>query len=570
MQFDQESRIWFAPTYKLTELLNIVKKEGLLVDLSEDCQKILGVTRDGYSEDEIKAEHLKWQDHPSYASSAPEDFSLEHLGLLREPFPFQVAGIYYGYSIAGGRLILGDQPGLGKTIQAIIISALFRQDWPVFVAAPASLTFNWKKEFLLTLDWLSEEDIHIIDNAKNSKPRGLITIGSYHQLHANFDNVVEYLNTRGVLIIDEAHAIKNPESQRGVAAIELGNLAKRYMPITGTPILNRTREIFPALNGICPISWPDYKRFTDRYSEGHMQKFDTKSVYYNDGASNLGELQEKLRSGFMVRRLKSVVLDQLPKKNRHSIYLNATKDDKELDTFILEVSEQVYSLLDRGINDINKLTATVKSYLADSPTGSILTGYEKAGLAKLPEIVSFLEDKWEAEPDNKFIVFVHNQSLLKEISKQFAIKQPNKKAIVIDGSVPPAKRFEFQEQFQNDEETTLALLTLGAASTGLTLTKASTVLMAQLPWTPGIATQAEDRAHRISQSDEVNVVYLLGNNAFDAYLWRMLETKSAVEQFALDGALGSSFEQTSDELSDDDIIKTIVTEIIESREDIAA
>ncbi|CAH7378479.1 putative DNA helicase [Vibrio chagasii] len=564
---DKENSRYIGRRSQLPELLEIVKVEGLLINLSEDCQKYLGVNRDGYTAEEIKQEELKWADHPSYASTPPEGYDLSHLGLLREPFPFQTAGVYYGAEIAGGRCILGDQPGLGKTIQSILISAIFRNDWPIFIAAPASLLFNWKKEFLITLDWLSDDDIHIIDSAKNSKPRGLITIGSYYQLSANTDGIIDYLNTRGVLIIDEAHAIKNHESLRGEGALKIAHSAKRFMAITGTPMLNRTREIFPPLNGICPVVWGSFNDFTERYSEGHLQSIKGQSIYYADGASHLGELMGKLRDQYMVRRLKHVVLSQLPEKVRHCIYLNSTKNDKEMDSFIGMVSEKIIEIRESGVKDRAKIINNVIGFIADSPTGSILTQYEKAGLAKLPEIISYLQDKWDADPSNKFIVFVHNQSLVKAITEQFKKTQPRKEMIVIDGGVKPSKRFDYQEQFQNDENTTLALLTLGAASTGLTLTKSSNVVMAQLPWTPGIAMQAEDRAHRISQSEDVNIVYLLGNNGFDAYLWRMLESKSSVEQYALDGALGSSFEQTSDEMDEADVIQSICNEILDELEE---
>lgn len=140
---------------------------------------------------------------------------------------------------------------------------------------------------------------------------------------------------------------------------------------------------------------------------------------------------------------------------------------------------------------------------------------------KLPAIIEYVDDLLEA--GHKMLIFAHHQSILDALEGHLI--HQGTRSIRIDGRTPPASRQDLCSAFQGESSLRVALLSVTAASTGLTLTAATTVIFAELFWNPGVLVQAEDRAHRIGQSDSVNVHYLLAKGTTDDSIWPLILRK---------------------------------------------
>ena len=146
------------------------------------------------------------------------------------------------------------------------------------------------------------------------------------------------------------------------------------------------------------------------------------------------------------------------------------------------------------------------------------------GKSKLPKIIEYVKDT--IENGEKFLVFAHHLDVLDEIKK--SVQKSKVGFIQIDGRVPASQRQKLVDDFQNDTEIRVAILSITAAGTGLTLTAATTVVIAELHWTAAALLQCEGRAHRISQTSVVNIVYLLGKGSLDDKMWPMVKRKMEV------------------------------------------
>lgn len=133
----------------------------------------------------------------------------------------------------------------------------------------------------------------------------------------------------------------------------------------------------------------------------------------------------------------------------------------------------------------------------------------------------------------KFIVFAHHYEVMDAIEDSIVKKKIS--YIRVDGQIDSGKRYEAVRKFQNDPNCLVGILALTASSQGITLTAASTVVFAEMNWTPGIMVQAEDRCHRIGQNKSVNVYYCYGENTVDGMIYPRLKLKSEVFANILDG-----------------------------------
>lgn len=550
---------WAIDASSTEKAISILKNKRISIILSEDIQSEFGLNFQGKTPSEIEALAEMKRTHPSYAIDDP-DFDQTPLNLKLALYNYQKAGVSYGIT-KNGRFLLGDDMGLGKTPQGIALAAHYKKDWPVIVLAPSSLLFNWKKEFMTWLD-IKEEDINVIKKGKHQIPKGKITIASYDYAQKKLGKLKEYLGVRGVLIVDEAHNIKNSKSKRTAAVIELSHAAKRSILMSGTPFLNKPIEIWPLLYAINPLhkEWKDYNEFAIKYCEGKVIKIKNKHIFSVQGASQIEEFHDIIRNDVMVRRLKTDegVLDQLPDKVRVTQYF-------ETDEAYSENINLLVSKLRENIRHYHKLTAgnlkEIKKCLFKDLSAKVeedvFEAYRMAGMAKVEMINDWITDKLESGI-GKLIVFGHHKDFLGAIEEHLI--KTKIKYIKIDGSVSKENRFKYTEQFQNDETIQIALLSINAASVGLTLTAASHVLIGEIPWTPALAQQAECRAHRNGQLGEVTCYYAIANGTFDGALWNMISRKSSILSSMLDGGFGDEMDS---KLDVSDIIDAVISEVDE-------
>ena len=477
----------------------------------------------------------------------------EGLALL----PYQRGGIAYAASRPA--TLIGDEMGLGKTIQALGVINTDPGIRTVLIICPASLKLNWARE---AEKWLTRDfGLYIAYGKKLDEVKTDGDGADGHIIIANYDILHKYDvagQTWDLLIVDEAHYLKNLKAQR--TKIVLGSddkkkprqpiTAKRRLFLTGTPIVNRPIELWGLANSLAPQTFPNFFSFAKRYCDAHQERIfvrggggRSKLVWNFNGASNLEELQEKLRETCMVRRLKADVLTDLPPKRRQIITLAQngasqaiadercawTQHEDHINELRAEVELAAASDDDAAYGAaVAKLHKGLQVAFEEMSTVRHLTA-----VAKVPAVVEHVENIL-AEVD-KVVIFAHHRDVVKELFE--ALTEYNPVTVTGDTSLPA--RQANVGSFQNEPRTRVFIGNIQAAGVGITLTAASHVVFAELDWVPGNVSQAEDRCHRIGQSDRVLVQHLVIDGSIDALMAATIVRKQEVLDAALDDEIAS-------------------------------
>lgn len=450
--------------------------------------------------------------------------------------PFQRAGIEYAMHRAN--TLVADEMGLGKTIQAIGVSNVDPTVRRVLIICPASLKLNWQREWQkwdikgLTVgivnagEPLPATDVVIAnydiigeDIVKKTKKGGTCTIKKLNtELHITWD----------LLIVDECHKVKNPKAVRTqyilgkkaskkkdktsgkmVATEAIEPIpAKRRVFLTGTPICNRPVELWPLVEALDPAGLGrSFFGFASRYCGATQGRFG----WDFKGASNLAELQDKLREVIMVRRLKADVLKELPAKRRQVVIVEPDSHGREL----IEKEKQAWEKC-----QVNEGDAIALSELSKVR--------HEVALYKMPFVIEQVKDMLEDGGVDKLVVMAHHRDVVEGIQAAF------ENAVLVHGDVTLDARQAAVDRFQTDPTCQVFVGTIIAAGVGLTLTAASTVVFGELDWVPGNVTQSEDRCHRIGQKETVHVQHIILDESLDAKMINMVLDKQAVIDAALD------------------------------------
>ena len=444
-------------------------------------------------------------------SSEVEDAAFQDaLQLADGLFAHQIEGV--AFLLARRRSILADDMGLGKTRQSIIALRHAEPEGPYLVVCPASVKRNWEKE------------IHVVDAGavcriiQGSAEEGLPD-GFTGWVIINYDILGKWLprllpvDWKGILF-DEAHYLKNHASQRNRHAMALCQREDSdpvVVALTGTPLTNRPRDIFPLLQLVGHPMGKSFLSFAKRYCDARHNGHG----WVTDGASNLEELTVQLH-GVMLRRRKEDVLD-LPPKVRTWLPVEIPPG-----TATAEIREVMETLIAAGSgesprDDRARLLA------------KITKARDKIASAKVALTLTHLEDIMEQ--GDKVIVFSCFDKPLKVISKKFADR-----CVLLTGATPSHKRQELVDRFQQDDTVRLFVANIQAGGVGLNLTAARHVVFNDLDWVPANHWQAEDRAYRIGQTGTVNVHYLVAEGTIDEFVRNVLETKTALVNAVVDGA----------------------------------
>lgn len=524
-RFDREARLWFAPYRNYIQVFQSLK----------DCQAIgdtalfpisnlpievianINYTVLKYIDDNEKKREIDYSKDRIHSI-----FELPS-SMLTNLYGFQKTGIEFGIK-KKGRMLLADEMGVGKTIQAIGICAVFKENWPVLILCPSSLRYNWRDEITNWLkDIVTEKEVQIIKKSKdelNSKAKFFIV--SYDLSIRIADKITE-MNFQ-MAVADEAHYLKSRESKRSKLMVPIMQKCKRVLLLSGTPILAKPVEIYPLLKILRPDLFRSFKPFGSRYCDPKPTPF---GIDWN-GAINSKELNYILNN-LMIRRLKKDVLSELPPKKRQKVEVQT--DGKILN--------QIRVLLNKSakvdLENENLMSRIINIEEEEKKEDDVLSCFTKAyaltGKAKIVGIVDYVS--YLLENNCKFLIFAHHRDVLNAIEEE-VIKQ-KVKYVRIDGDVPTEKRHIHVNTFQNDDTCLVAVLGITACATGLTLTKASTVVFAEMHFTPAVMIQAEDRAHRIGQEHTcVNVHYLYGTDTVDEIIFPKLREKFFVVSSTLD------------------------------------
>jgi len=283
--------------------------------------------------------------------------------------------------------------------------------------------------------------------------------------------------------------------------------------LTGTPILNRPNELISQLqilDRLDPLG--GYTYFSKRYCQASYNRFG----YTNKGADNLDELHTRLRSTCLIRRTKQEVLSELPEKERTIIPVEIDnrneyqKAEKDFITWLKEVKGKIGSLSAEAIVKIEYL----KQIVADG---------------KLNQAIDWIKSFLKTE--QKLVVFSNHIKIQQNLLKNFPF------SATIFGKDCLEKRQESVNKFQTDDNYKLILCSLKAGGVGITLTASSTVLFLELGWTPADHEQAEDRIHRIGQTNQVNIYYMIGYNTIEDWIVELINKKRTIIKAITDGQL---------------------------------
>ncbi|XP_072020208.1 DNA annealing helicase and endonuclease ZRANB3-like [Amphiura filiformis] len=470
------------------------------------------------------------------APSVAGDLSFLPKDLRKKLLPFQREGIKFALS-RKGRCLIGDEMGLGKTLQAIATAYYYQNEWPLLIVVPTALRYPWIEELEKWLPELQPNDVNLIASGTDigNIPNCKVSIVGYGLFRNDAKTLMEALTKQKfqVVIVDESHYLKNSKAARTKLVTPIIENAKRAMLLTGTPALGRPSELFTQINSIRPKMMGTWTQFCKRYCDAHWQHYGrTKKSWDTSGASNLEELHRKLKGSIMIRREKKNVLTQLPPKRRQKVpfELAESAEKKEIDQCWLTMRD-LWKPPENADNAFNP------KFQIQTLAGRM---YVLTGKAKIGAVCEYVKILLENQ-DLKFLVFAHHKEMMTALAQTVMAYQREHKTtmkyIRIDGDVPSMERMHLVRQFQTDEDTRVAILSILAAGTGLTFTAANQVVFAELHWTPGILEQCEDRAHRIGQINSIHVHYLVARGTMDEWIWSALSRKVGVLSSALNGRI---------------------------------
>jgi SWI/SNF-related matrix-associated actin-dependent regulator of chromatin subfamily A-like protein 1 len=440
--------------------------------------------------------------------------------------PYQKAGIAFILGRLGS--IVGDEMGLGKTVQAIGAINADPAIRTVLVICPMSLKLNWRNE----LNKWSSRSPEIFVFPEQRLEFGALADGAVRIVVCNYDQLKKLpLCVWDLVVIDEAQYVKNPKAKRTELVKAIADRSKRRILLTGTPLPNRPLELWSLLQIADPEDWDPagfskghpvgpgqgagFFRYAKRYCDAKQVSHGRSGSHWDfTGSSNLNELQEKLRSTCMVRRLKKDVLKDLPPKRRQIIALNAPVSDSEHETF---------DSLNLSYDDaIEVLTRDRVAFTELSKARHV------TALAKVPSAIEHITDALDGT--DKLIVFAHHLDVIDELEKGLF----GHGVVTITSATCPEERQRNVERFQTDPSVRIIIGSIGAMGVGHTLTASSHVIFVEQSWVPAEMSQAEDRAHRIGQLDSVLIEILVSDGSVDANIMQTVIAKQAIADLALD------------------------------------
>lgn len=440
------------------------------------------------------------------------------------PYEYQQEGILFG--LRKKRFLIGDEPGLGKTLQSIGVVDCARA-YPCLVICPSSLKINWQREF----EKFADVKALVLDDSTRTTFPYLLNMGMYQVAIVNFESLrkyfvwdiharkgqsfrlkdvvfADYIKIFRSVIIDESHRVKDPGAQQTIFTKGICTGKKYIALLSGTPVVNRPEDLISQLSIMERLA-PDFggrgKFLSDYCSFGKDQE--------EEQAEALADLSRKLYENCMIRREKKSVLTQLPEKTRTDLYVELDPQSREVyDTAaadLREYLEKYTACTDVEIRRKMRMEALVK----------FMTLRSLSAKGKVRQAVDFVNTF--LANDKPLILFCSYHEIVDALKKAFP------KAVSVTGRDSIVEKQAAVDSFQTGHAQ-LIICSIKAAGVGLTLTAASNVAFIELPWTYSDCCQCEDRAHRIGQKDNVTCYCMLGRNTIDSVLYSIIHKKKSI------------------------------------------
>ncbi|MCX7121155.1 MAG: DEAD/DEAH box helicase [Gammaproteobacteria bacterium] len=453
---------------------------------------------------------------------------------------YQIEGFHYLSRLThwGIGACLADDMGLGKTVQTIALLLDRSKHGPSLVIAPTSVAFNWVEELNKFAPTLNVYNLHSDDRETLVKKAGKfdVIICSYGLLQHNDKLLIN--KQWETIVLDEAQAIKNASTQRWKNVMALKG--KNRIALSGTPIENHLGELWSIFSFINPGLLGSIKSFQNKYSTPIETKQEPDKVH----------ALKTLVSPYILRRLKSEVLTELPPKTEQTIRVEQSEEEAIFYEALRRKTEERMASLMTANNRIGVLAEITKLRQACCDSSLV----DKSLSIENSKLNAFIETcKNIIDNGHKALVFSQYVSFLHIVRARIESEKINYQ--YLDGSTSPVNRKKSVEAFQSGEGD-LFLLSLKAGGSGLNLTAADYVIHLDPWWNPAVEDQASDRAHRIGQERPVTIYRFIMQNTIEEKILSMHEHKRNLANELLSG------QGISGKLSNEDLMSLITASSI--------
>jgi superfamily II DNA or RNA helicase len=439
-------------------------------------------------------------------------------GIAAELRPYQKAGFDFLCHLSRHKLggILADDMGLGKTLQTLAWLAWLQENSeqrrPSLVICPASVLHNWRREaerFTPKIKTLVLESGAARHNLRRQIPQHDLIVTNYALLRRDLEALLKF--SFRVVALDEAQFIKNPEAQVTQSVKQL--VAEQRLALTGTPMENRLLDLWSIVDFIQPGYLGTQQKFTEKYEPRGENALDEQRIARR-------RLSAKLRP-LMLRRLKREVARDLPDRIEQRRDCELGEEQRKLYLAELRRSrDEVMNVVsERGLGRSSMHVLAALTRLRQICCHPQLVGNDS--ISGKTETLFELLDPLMAE-NQKVLVFSQFVQMLRILEKECATR--NIRTHILTGETK--NRQEVMQNFQNDPNGGVFLLSLRAAGTGLNLTTASYVVLYDPWWNPAVEAQAIDRSHRIGQTETVNAYRLIAPGTVEEKIWELQQRKA--------------------------------------------
>ena len=431
--------------------------------------------------------------------------------------------------------------GLGKTIQiiALLIDEKNRTGKTSLVVCPSSLYINWKKEIN---KFAPEMNILVVSGSAEQRERLIKTVNKYDAVITSYDllkrDVEKYANyTFKYIIADEAQYIKNNNTKNAKALKKLKSEVR--FALTGTPIENSLAELWSIFDFIMPGYLFNYKKFKEDYE----------TPIIKDTDMQVAEKLQKLVAPFILRRIKSEVLKELPDKTETVMYSEMDNTQEKLYKAYLasskkEINEEIE---ENGFEKSKfKILSIITRLRQICCHPSLFVSEYDGDSAKLNQCMEIIEGAIAA--GHKILLFSGFTSMFDIITKE--LEKRGIEYSILTGQTKVDTRIEMVDEFNRDKNIKVFLISLKAGGTGLNLTGADIVIHYDPWWNLSAQNQATDRAYRIGQKNNVQVFKLITSGSIEEKIQKLQERK-----MNLSDSIIKSGETFINKMSKEDIIE---------------
>ncbi len=442
--------------------------------------------------------------------------------------PYQVTGFKWLKTLSANGLggVLADDMGLGKTLQTIVyISSTIKEanksgDNKVLhlIICPTSLVYNWQDEFA---NFAPDVRTCVVSGAPEIRKEIIeahddvdVIITSYPLIRRDIEHYQKLpIHT---MFIDEAQFIKNANSisAKAVKMVE----SKHRFALTGTPIENSLSELWSIFDFVMPYYLYSHNQFVERYE---------KPIVRDQNRKALEDLTKHI-SPFILRRMKSDVLEELPEKIESKYTTDMTEEQKKVYLSYMESIRSELSMdLSKGAAEHNRikiLAALTRLRQICCHPATFVDNFD-GGSGKLDLLMDILPDI--ILNGHRILIFSQFTSMLQIIATE--LRKQDVEYYYLEGSTPVEERARYVKEF-NEGQRKVFLISLKAGGTGLNLTGADTVIHYDPWWNPAVEEQATDRVYRIGQKNSVHVIKLLTKGTIEEKIYKLQQKKKALSE----------------------------------------